>query len=604
MAKKELKEHEKEEVKPEVVAHDPLLDAPDEPEESTSVEPPAPKPKPETKPAKSHWFKRFISTKKGKIIVAVAAVALVIGLVFAIPVSRYAVAGLVVKKDLNVEIVDSETGKPVSAAQVMVNGQSAKTDAKGKATVHNVPVGPWEVAAKKSYFKDAKGTTLVPILSNQTPVVIKMVATGRQVPVVVTNKISGAALAGVEITAGDSIATTTDEGQATVILPADKPTVSATFKLDKYNTTTADITVTEQPDAKNNFTLTPAGKVYFLSKRTGKINVMKSDLDGANATVAVAGTGKEEETQTVLLASRDWSHLMLQAKRDDGGAKLYLINTADDKLSLIDEGSNIYFTPVGWSNEYFVYQVTRNNVHSWESKRISLKSFNANTGKITTIDDTEGAGSGDYAWANENYTSIYIIGDRVVYGKYWNNYFAAPGLIADKKNTIYSVKSSAEDKKSLKEVAAATNGYLEAVLYRPDEIYFRLGGSPVTFYEYADGKVEPTTDVNDTNYYNQTYATYLVSPSGKYTFWFEQRDGKNIAFIGDAHGANGKEVLSDNDFKPYGWLTDDYLLFSKKGSELFVLPRDNAKKVTPLKITDYHKPAVSFPGYGYGYGGN
>jgi hypothetical protein len=28
--------------------------------------------------------------------------------------------------------------------------------------------------------------------------------------------------------------------------------------------------------------LTPAGKIYFLSKQTGKIDVVKTDLDGSN----------------------------------------------------------------------------------------------------------------------------------------------------------------------------------------------------------------------------------------------------------------------------------------------------------------------------------
>jgi hypothetical protein len=201
---------------------------------------------------KKHWFKDFARTKKGKIILAVSAAVLVIALVFAIPASRYAVAGLVIKKDLNVSVVDSETGKPVSAVQLMVQGQTAKTDAKGKATFH-VPVGQWRVSTKKTYYKDADGTTLVPILSNQTPVQIAIDATGRQVPVTITNRISGAALAGVEITAGASVVTTADDGQATIILPADKTTVNATFKLDKFNNKMPKMALRSPLPAKSTF---------------------------------------------------------------------------------------------------------------------------------------------------------------------------------------------------------------------------------------------------------------------------------------------------------------------------------------------------------------
>jgi hypothetical protein len=587
-----------------------FLDTPSEPQEEpipenhheATTEPSSSTDKP-SKNKKKFDFKAFWHTKKGKITVIAAAIALIIAVVFTIPASRYAVAGLVIKKDLSVQVVDSNTGKPVTSVQVSLAGQTAKTDKDGKVTFHNVPVGQYSVSAKKTYYQNGSGNALVPILSNAQTAKVSLVATGRQVPISVTNKITNQPLANVEVVAGDATVTTDDAGVATIVLPADKATVNATFKLNNYNSVSADVTVTEQQDDKNKFSLTPAGKIYFLSKRTGKINVMKSDLDGSNATIAVAGTGQESETQTVLLASRDWKYLALKAKRDSDVEKLYLINTADDKLTLMDEGAKVSFTPIGWSNESFVYQVVREDAPEWQPKHISIKSFNAAVSKITTLDDAEGVGSSSANWAREVYTSTYILGDHIVYGKHWNYSYGSVGLIAGKKDGIYTVKTTAEGKQTVKDFAATTSSYLEATLYKPNEIYFRLAGNPAKFYEYEDGKVEETTEVNDNNFYNQTYATYLVSPSAKYTFWYESRDGKKVSFVGDQNGANGKEVLADDDFVPYGWYSDEYLLFAKKGSELYIAPRNNPTNVSPLKITDYHRPAVSFPGYGYGYGG-
>lgn len=565
---------------------------------------PEPVTEPHAKPPKEKFdIKAFWRTKKGKVVTIAAAVALIIVVVFSIPASRYAVAGIVIKKDMTVQVVDSKTGKPVTSAQLSVAGQTAKSDKDGKVTFHNVAVGQYKVSAKKTYYQDSSADALVPILSESQLAKVSMVATGRQVPISVTNKVGGQPLANVEVAAGDSSVTTDDTGVATIVLPADKPAVNATFTLDGYNETTADIAVTEQQDDKNKFSLTPAGKVYFLSKRTGKINVMKSDLDGGNTSVVVAGTGKESETQTVLLASRDWKYLALKAKRDSEDDKLYLVNTADDKLTVIDEGAKVTFTPIGWSNESFIYQVARDDVPEWQPKRLSLKSYNAATAKIATIDDAEGVGNSSGNWAREVYTNTYILGDQIVYGKHWNNSYGSNGLLAGKKDGIYSVKAAGDSKQTVKDFSSTTSSYLEATLYKPNEIYFRLAGSPAKYYEYEDGKIEETTEVNDNNFYNQTYATYLVSPSGKYTFWYESRDGKKVSFVGDQNGANSKEVLADDDFVPYGWYSDTYLLFAKKGSELYVAPRDNPAKVVPLKITDYHKPAVTFPGYGYGYGG-
>jgi hypothetical protein len=508
---------------------------------------------------------------------------------------------LVIKKDVSVLVLDSKYAKPVSGAQVTMNGKTAKTGADGIAHISQVPVGSWEVKTTKQYYKDSTTTQLVPILdgSSKTTGPITLSATGRVTPIAVTNKLSGTSLKNVEITAGDSTAITDSDGIANIVLPADKTTVDATFKASGYNTIAASITVAEQKDARNNFTMTPAGKVYFLSKRTGKINVMKSDLDGANPSVVVEGTGKESETQTVLLASRDWKYLALQAQRDSDTAKLYLINTATDKLSVIDEGAD--FTPIGWSNESFVYRVDRFNLPAWQSKRQSLKSFNAATTKITTLDDTDGGGTNTYDWVSQVYTDSYIIGDNIVYAKYWNN--SVSGSLSGKKDGIYSIKNSGANKQTLKDFDATTSSYLQSKLYKPGEIYFRVNSLPeVSFYEYADGKVEPSTEVTEQNFYN-TYNTYLVSPSGNKTFWSESRDGKNVMLVGDSDGANSKEFATDGSFATYGWFSDDYVLLSKNSSELYIMPSDPNRKQSPVKVTDYHKPARSFPGYGYGYGG-
>jgi hypothetical protein len=604
---KNTQEDEKPNVVNETKASDPLLDEPATPEEKPTNTPVITTVTPAPAATSKHKFdlKTFLATKKGKIVAALVVLGLVIGVVFAVPASRYAVAGLVIKKDVQVEVVDSETGKPISSADVALANQTAKTDANGKATFKNVPVGNWSVSATKKYYESAKTETLVPILTSPSAAKVSIVATGRQVPVSLTNKVSGAALGGVEITAGESVVTTAENGEATIVLPADKPTASATFTASGYNSLAADITVTEQEDDKNKFALTPVGKVYFLSKRTGKINVMSANLDGSNAEIVLAGTGKESETTTVLLASRDWKYLALLAKRDSNDTKVYLITTADNKLTLIDEGKNTDFSPVGWYNEHFAYTVTRNDTKDWEPKRQSLKSYNAATKKLATLDDSAAAGTNASNWQREIIDSVYILENQLVYSKHWDRIYTAPALTADKKDGMYAVRPNGEGKQTLKAFSFNGNGYISARLYRPQEVYFRVveGAAKPVFYEYEDGKLEVVTSVDDNSFYNQTYPTYLVSPSGKATFWSEDRDGKQVIFKGDNNGANGKEVLVSHDYSPYGWYTDDYLLLSKNKSELYIFPVNGSDAPKPFKVTDYHKPTYTFPGYGYGYGG-
>jgi len=65
-------------------------------------------------------------------------VAVLLVAVLAVPLTRYKVLGLVIKKSIAVTVMDSTTKTPVSNAQVALVGQSAKTDGNG----HSYTPGP------------------------------------------------------------------------------------------------------------------------------------------------------------------------------------------------------------------------------------------------------------------------------------------------------------------------------------------------------------------------------------------------------------------------------------------------------------------------------
>lgn len=541
----------------------------------------------------------FFKSKKGKITLAIiAGVILIVSILLAVPVTRYGILGTVIHKDLSVSVVDSKTGKPVSDATVSTNGVTAHTDNNGKTTLARLPAGQYQLSIQKKYYKDAALAVTVPILSNADAGQIKLEATGRQVPVAVVNKISGLPLAKVTLTAGDSTAITDAKGDAVLVVPANATTVNATLKASGYNDAKATITVTEQKDAKNTFAVVPTGKMYFLSKRTGIINVMKSDLDGNNAQNVVQGTGKEEDSDTVLLATKDWKYLLLKARRDSDKSKLYVINTTNDQLNEVDEG-NADFTLVGWHNHTFVYSLVRLDLALWQPKRYAIKSYDADAAKLTTLDETNAIGSAAGGAAGEYFTKVFLIDaqNAVVYAKPWEGYATS------KQATINSAQLDGSNKKNLKTLDAG--GYLQnEVLYGTDEVYFSYLGSDgkTHFYEYDSGAVQDNTTLTD-DAFNQFYPTYLQSPSGNQTFWYEPRDGKNTLFIGDKDGKNGKQIATISDYTPFGWYTDNYLLVSKGGSELYIVPAANPDFTKALKVTDYHKPTTIYRGYGGGYGG-
>lgn len=520
----------------------------------------------------------------------------IVALLGVVPASRYALAGYVISQPVTVTVTDTTTKKPVSSADVRLEGKTYKTDKDGKVTIKDVKVGDRTVSVSKKYYKDANLTVFVPI-GKDVDSKIQMTATGRQVPVVAINKVSGKPLENVTLKSAGTEVKTDKDGKAVIVLPADKVDLPVSLSNGGFNALDARVKVTDQAVKENTFSLTPSGKVYFLSRQSGKIDVVKTDLDGTNRQVIVQGTGKEEDRGTVLLASRDWKYLALLSKRDSSLPRLYVIDTSTDKMSEMDSG-DASFSLVGWDEHTFVYRVDRNKPLYYESNKTAFKSYSADKKQITTIDQTTSVTDGGNT-IYQQFGNASLIDHKLVYT-------ITPGVThystSGKANILRASSLDSNNKKDVRSWPTPDFFNYGPVLYAPGELYiaiYSVSAKKVVFFEYEDGAVKDVPDVDDSKF-QSSYPTYLASPDGKRTFWSEQRDGRQTFFVGDASGDNGKQVAAVEDGQVFGWYGDGYLLLSKKGSELSIMSVDGGG---PLKVADYHKPQLSYRGYGGGYGG-
>jgi hypothetical protein len=537
-----------------------------------------------------------------------ASVLLFILILAGVPATRYSLAGIAVKHDLSLKVIDATADTPVSGATVSIGSISAETDGTGKATLHKVKAGSHTVTLSKKYYKDASAKVLTPIFSQKTVAEIKLTATGRQVKINVANTISKKTLSNVSIKVADISAKTDKDGSATIVLPVGAAEQKATLSLDGFNDASVVIKASNDKIQENNFNLTPSGKVYFLSKLSGKIDVVKTNLDGSDRQTVLAGTGNEQDQGTVLLAARDWKYLALLSRRAGNSSTLYLIDTSNDSLSTIDEGG-VDFSLNGWINDDFVYTVTRGDAQLWQSGRQSIKSYNAPSKKITMLDQTTASGTSQSDYISELVGSVYAYGDQVFYIKNWTAAYNVGSLasITSKQATFNSIKADGSAKRAIKSfgLVAGTQSVdvsLEERVESPSSIDLKFSdGVKDNFYVYANGQVKDNSSETTDSFYGANYPTYLQSPSGDQTFWSEARDGKNTLFMGDSTGQNAKQIATLSDYNTYGWFSDNYLLVSKNSSELYILPK--AGDQPALKISDYHKPSLTFYGYGGGYGG-
>lgn len=523
-------------------------------------------------------------------------------LLLGVPVTRYKILGLVIKKSVSLTVIDSKTSSPVSNAEVKLAGDTAKTDAYGRVKLHT-SVGDQSLIIKKQYYQDFESKYFVGFKSSGDTQ-IKLSATGRLVPITVLNKISGKPLSGVEIKILNTTAKTNAKGLATIALPTSKTTNPATLIANGYNTLKATVEVTDKVVKANTLSLTPAGHIYFLSNLSGKIDVVKSNLDGSDRKTVLAGTGSEEKNSTSLLASRDWRFLVLKSKRDTAQAALYLIDTSTDKVTLFDSG-DASFDLIGWYGHNFMYDIVRNNVNYWQSSRQIIKAYDADNLQLNLLDQTQAEGNAS-SYAYQNFYSFYIVNGALVYVSQWYTYTGGGSGYdtTGKSDNVRAVQPNGQNKKDYQSIPTANDSYILANLYEPNAVYYEVhtNDNKTTYYVFENQAVK-TTNL-EPGAFNQSYPTFLISPSGKSTFWTELRDGKNTLFTGDENAESKKQIATLSDYSPYGWYSDNYVLVSKNSSELYVLPASGLGTTQqPLKVTDYYKPIQNFIGYGYGYGG-
>jgi hypothetical protein len=545
---------------------------------------------------KSGWKNRLKTIFKSKwtwLTVLVIVVAL-----FGVPLTRYKLLGLVIKRTVNVSVIDSRTGTPVSSAAVRLGSTTVKTDGEGRVSL-KVGVGKRNLVISKKYYTSLSSSTDVSFSPIQS-IKKQLVATGRLVPVTVTNEITGQPIKEALIKIRSTTAKTNARGQASIALPADASHDPANVSASGYNPSSVNVQATNQVVAGNSLQIVPSGKLYFLSNASATIDVVETNLDGSDRRVILAGTGNESAASTSLLASSDWRYLVLEANRGgSNGPALYLINTSTDKLTEFeDSGADI--TLIGWSGHDFIYDLNKPSEPYWQSGREVVKSYDADSMQTNQLDENQAEGTAN-AYAYQSFGNFYIVNGSLVYSTEWNTFDASGNYdTSGKANTIRAVGPTGLNKKDYQSLPLDTTGYIQSVETAPGVVYFALSndsGGSITYYEYQNQSVTQAA-INSATFSN-SYPTYLTSPSGNETLWEKVVDGQNGLFVGNAEAANQNEVVSSGSYMPYGWYSDNYIMLTKAGSELYIMPAAGlAKSGQILKIADYYQPSRSALNYG------
>lgn len=543
----------------------------------------------------------FIHNHKKLVIASlVVCIALILICIFVTPV-RNVTFGMFMKTKIQLEVYDeislgdeqSERSE-LSDFTVKIDGQEVATEAKSPLELTVKPGKRTVEILKENYTTASQEVTANLALGSQTNAAsIKMEANGRPYKVSIVNAITKETLANAKVSFNDASAESNENGEATIILPVqDSFKYELQVEKDGYVSTKTEVEVPkESTNDASELGIVPEGKVYFLSKAEGTIDVVKANLDGSDREVVLEGTGKENDEATVMVATRDWKYLALLSSRD-GKDKIWVIDTATNKATAIEDADAMEYKLHGWNDTSLVYGATNTKLKYYANGHEKLKSYNAAGQQYATLDQTSRANTAADPEAYWGISNVVLMKDTVAY-VYSKSSYTKPVQRLQYINPDGSNKRSIYTVKNL-EVSFFT------VNAEPEELYFSLYNSATypgveTYYE-VDNLGTSVSKIEKEEYY-----PYLLSPSGDTVVWNERRDGKSTLIVGDTKLENGKEIYTKSEYSLYGWFNDDYLLVSKDDSELYIT--DAKKAGTPLKISDYHKVDYEINSYGGGYGG-
>jgi hypothetical protein len=278
----------------------------------------------------------------------------------AVPKSRYFVLNAAgVRSTSSVVALDRTTQLPLKGVHVTIAGQTVDTDSEGRAEFSGLRLGPTELVISRLGFEEIKHDIVIGWGSNPMGNFL-LSATGVQYLIEVSDYLSEKPIEGVEATDGEATAISDKEGKITLTL--ENPAVGEdSITLSKAGYRDQKVTLGDDPEKPTKAAMVLARKAVFATRQSGKYDLYKSDLDGQNRELLLAGTGHENSNISLAVSPDGQKAAFVSTrdnKRDSDGfllSSLLLIDIEDGAKVTIAESAQVQL--IDWVGSTLVFQL-------------------------------------------------------------------------------------------------------------------------------------------------------------------------------------------------------------------------------------------------------
>lgn len=462
---------------------------------------------------------------------------LIVATTLILPSSRYFVLNNVgVRSSASVKVLDSSTNQPLKNVSVKIGKVEAKTSEDGIAKLENIKLGKTQINIHKRAFAENVSTIVIGWGSNPLGEQ-KIKPVGVQYSFDISDYLSGKPIEKAEAVSDDYSAFSDEKGR--VVLTIDQPGEDS-IKITIKSKGNRDEVINQPTESKEvqPIAMVPARKHIFVSKRSGKYDVYKVDIDGKNEELVLSGTGREKDDIT-LVPNSDKDMTALVSSRDNIRNKDgYLLNT----LTLIDAtGDKISTEPitksekvqvVGWSGDQLVYVKIAEGASGSTPDRHRLITYNTDTGQNKEI-------------AKSNYfNDVLMIGNDI--------YYAPSSAFGEPNKGLFKVDSKGENQRTLfdNEVWNIFRTDFNTLMFSAHDNWYE--------YDLSSGKVLASSGAPS----NQVTRIYIDGPDKKKSLWIDQRDGKGALIAYDKESKEDKVIKTQSGLRyPILWLSDKVAVY-------------------------------------------
>ncbi len=467
---------------------------------------------------------------------SIAAVVVILGLLIAIPPTRYFMLNHVgVRASASITITDQSTSQPLKNVQVKLANQIGTTDTDGKVTLKYLVLGQTKLSITKRAFAEQTKTITVGWGSNPLGGV-ELKPVGTQYSFVLSDWLSGKPIEKAQANSGEFDAVSDKDGKLVLTVDAGRDDVlNAKIQAEHYRTETVELNPGRKDDQK--LAMVSDRKQPFISKRSGKYDLFKIDVDGKNEELVLKGTGYEQPSiglvphptneVAALVSTRE------NVRNKDGFllSTLTVVDLSDNSTNTIAQSERLQM--LGWSGSRLVFAQVIAGASGGNPKRQRLFAYD-----YKTQDKKELASS-------NSFNDLVMIGNDVYYAP-------STAFIPGATGGLIKIRVDGSNQQNVlnKEIWN---------IFRTD--YSRLDLSVgQDWYGYTIGDNKASKQSNPPA--NMQNRSYTDSSYGKQSLWVEERDGKGTLLLYDVTNKSDKVLKSQSGLSgPVRWLDGHTLVY-------------------------------------------